>query len=122
MTRAPRPAFPAPALDEPATPPAYGYLRVPDDAPDHEVLRVEQALVAFAESQGFSFAGFFFEFRSGSRAGFNELIAELVRAGAHHVVVPSLRHLALNTLLQDAMQDRLALDAEAEVVVMRPIE
>ncbi len=114
------PVSPPPACDEPATPLAYGYLRVPDHAPDHEVLRLEQALVAFAEAKGLSFAGFFFEFRSGSRAAFNELIGELVRAGAHHVVVPSLRHLALNTLVQDAMQDRLALDAEAEVLPMCP--
>ncbi|MEV6826661.1 hypothetical protein [Amycolatopsis sp. NPDC051102] len=120
MTSATLPDSPASIRDEPAAPSAYGYLRVPADVPDHEMLCLEQALIAFAESEGWSFAGFFFEFRSGSRAGFNELIAELVRAGAHHVVVPSLRHLAAYTLLQNAMQDRLAIDAGAEVVAMRP--
>ncbi|OXM59874.1 hypothetical protein [Amycolatopsis vastitatis] len=101
-------------------PPAYGYLRVPDDVPDHQVLRLERALIAFAESEGLSFAGFFFEFEWGLRKGFNDLIAELVRTGAHHVVVPSLRHLALSTRLQDARQDRLAREAGAVVLARLP--
>ncbi|MET8851756.1 hypothetical protein [Amycolatopsis sp. NPDC004625] len=120
MTSATLPAFPASARDESAIRSAYGYLRVPADVPDHEMLCLEQALIAFAQSEGLSFAGFFFEFRSGSRAGFNELIAELRRVGARHVVVPSLRHLAVNSLLQNAMQDRLAIDAGAEVLAMWP--
>lgn len=98
---------------------AYGYMRVPPDVPDRKVRGLEQAVIRFAESLGFSFMSFFFEFHCGSREGFEELVTELKRTDARHVVVPSLRHLALNTLLQDAMCTRLLLDAHAEVHAMR---
>ncbi|MEV6879430.1 hypothetical protein [Amycolatopsis sp. NPDC051128] len=119
MTSATR--FPAPLLrdDEPTTlvttPLAYGYLRVPADVPDYRVRRVEQAVTRFAASKGLYFVSFFFELDCGSREGFEELITELVRAEAHHVVVPSLRHLALNELLRTAMREQLALEANAQV-------
>ena len=104
----------------PATAPlAYGYMRVPNDVPDHKVRQLEQAVIRFAGERGLYFVSFFFEFNCGSREAFNELVTELVRADAHYVIVPSLRHLALNTLLQDVMQDRLALDARAVVLAMR---
>lgn len=108
--------------DEPpaifARPLAYGYMRVPADVPDLKVRGMEQAVIQFARNQGLYFVTFFFEFDSGSREGFNELVTELVRADARHVVVPSLRHLARNALLQDVMRERLALDAGAEVHAM----
>jgi hypothetical protein len=113
-------AEPPPLLaDEPtrlATAPlAYGYMRVPADVPDHRVRRVEQAVTRFAAAQGLYFVSFFFELQCGSREGFDELLTELVRADAHHVVVPSLKHLALNELLQTAMREQLGLEANAEV-------
>ena len=97
---------------------AYGYMRVPADVPDHEVCELEQAVIRFAEGLGLHFVSFFFDFDHGVRVGFSELITQLVQADARHVVVPSLRHLAHHVLLQDAMQDRLALDAGAEVHAM----
>jgi hypothetical protein len=109
--------------DEPTSlitaPLAYGYMRVPAHVPDHKVRGLEQAVIQYARTLGLYFVSFFFEFHCGSREGFDELASELVRADAHHVVVPSLRHLALSTLLQDAMCERLALDARAEVHAMR---
>lgn len=105
--------------DEPTTlitaPLAYGYMRVPADVPDHRVRRVEQAVIRFAAAKGLYFVSFFFEHHCGSREGFDELLTELVRADARHVVVPSLKHLALNELLQTAMREQLALQARAEV-------
>jgi hypothetical protein len=80
---------------------------------------LERAVVRFAESLGFSFKSFFFEFQSGSRKAFDELTTELRRTGARHVVVPSLLHLPLSPALQDAMQERLLLDAHSEVHAMR---
>jgi hypothetical protein len=110
---------PSLADDEPTTlvtaPLAYGYMRVPADVPDHRVRRVEQAVTRFAAAKGLYFVSFFFELDCGSREGFDELITELVRADAHHVVVPSLKHLALNELLQAAMREQLVLEARAEV-------
>jgi hypothetical protein len=99
--------------------PAYGYLRVPADMSDHQVCGSEQAVIRFAEVLGLRFVSFFFDCDYGARLGFNELITELMRTDARHVVVPSLRHLAHHLRLQDAMQDRLALDAGAEVHAMR---
>ena len=101
------------------TPLAYGYMRVPAGLPDRKVRGLEQAVIRYAHSLGLHFVRFFFEFHCGARDGFEELIAELVQADARHVVVPSLRHLALNTLLQDAMCERLALDTRAQVHAMR---
>lgn len=52
--------------------------------------------------------------------GFNELIQELQRAEAHHVVTPSLGHLAHHPLLRNTMLTRLARDADARVWVVEP--
>lgn len=107
-------------LDGPgAAPCAYGYMRVPGDVPDDKVRKLENQLVAYAENHGLRFVRFFFEFHCGSREAFEELVAELVRADVHHVVVPSLRHLAQNGLLQDQMLDYLRFRARAEVLAMR---
>ena len=113
-------AEPQPFLDdEPTTlvtaPLAYGYMRVPADVPDYRVRRVEQAVVRCSEAKGLYFVSFYFEHHCGSREGFDELVAELLRADAHHVVVPSLKHLALNELLQTAMREQLAAEANAQV-------
>jgi hypothetical protein len=119
MTCATLLAPPTLAGDEPTrlitAPLAYGYMRVPADVPDHRVRRVEQAVARFAASKGLYFVSFFFELQCGSREGFDELLTELVQADAHHVVVPSLKHLALNELLQTAMREQLAAGANAKV-------
>ncbi|MEA5366453.1 hypothetical protein VA596_43465 [Amycolatopsis sp., V23-08] len=98
---------------------AYGYMRVPADVPDRKVRDLEQEVIQFAEGLGLYFVSFFFEFHCGSREGFEDLVTELVRAEARHVVVPSLRHLAHNRLLQKAMCERLQLAACADVHAMR---
>ncbi|MFJ1767980.1 hypothetical protein ACIOD2_47225 [Amycolatopsis sp. NPDC088138] len=98
---------------------AYGYMRVPAGLPDRKVRGLEQAVVRHAHGLGLHFVRFFFEFQCGSHEGFDELLTELVCTNARHVVVPSLRHFALNTLLQNAMCERLALDAKAHVHAMR---
>ncbi|MEV7046630.1 recombinase family protein [Amycolatopsis sp. NPDC051061] len=114
-------ALPAVAAeDEPITRPlAYGYMRVPCDVPDAKVQRLEQALRAFAALQGLYLVTFFFEFDCGSQEGFGELLTELKRADAHHVVIPSLRHFARSTLLQNQMLGHLEFEAAAEVLVLR---
>lgn len=101
------------------TPLAYGYMRVPAGLPDRKVRGLKQAVIQYAHSLDLRFVSFFFEFHCGARDGFDELVTELVRTQTRHVVVPSLRHLALNTLLQDAMRERLVLDAGAQVHAMR---
>lgn len=100
-------------------PHAYGYMRVPRDVEDEKVKLLEEQTVEYAERSGLHFVRFFFEFHCGSREAFEELIAELIRADAHHVVVPSLRHLAQNGLLQDQMLERLEFSARAQVLAMR---
>lgn len=107
-------------LDRPATAPrAYGYMRVPCDVPDDKVRQLENQVVEYAENCGLRFVSFFFEFHCGSREAFDDLVAELVRADAHHVIVPSLRHLAHNRLLQDQMLNHLSFTARARVLAMR---
>jgi hypothetical protein len=109
-------------LDNPAvTPCAYGYMRVPCDVSDDKVRELEGDVVKYAKDSGLNFVCFFFEFSCGSREAFEDLIAELIRTDVHHVVVPSMRHLAQNGLLQDLMLDRLSSSAHAEVLAMRLI-
>jgi|GEM_PF-1749419 len=119
MTATLETAIPAEPTGLVALPRAYGYMRVPCDVPDDRVQALEQAVRRFAHSQGLHFATFFFEFHCGSREAFDDLIAELIRTEARHVVVPSLRHLAHNRLLQEQMLEHLSFTARAQVLAMR---
>jgi DNA invertase Pin-like site-specific DNA recombinase len=98
---------------------AYGYMRVPCDVPDDKVRQLERDVIAYAETHGLHFVQFFFEFHCGSREAFEDLIAELVRTDVRYVVVPSLRHLAHNRLLQEQMLEHLSFTARAQVLAMR---
>jgi hypothetical protein len=93
----------------------YGYMRVPCDIPDEKVVRMEREFRYFAKTQGFCLAAIFYEFTCGVHDAFGELLEELRRADAHHVLVPTFRHLARNRLLQNCLLSRLEFDAAAEV-------
>lgn len=95
---------------------AYGYMRVPSGIPDAKVRRLELKMQRFAERQGLCLAATFYEFQCGVFEAFYELIEELERAEAHYVIVPTLRHLARNRLLQNNLLTRLDFDAHAEVL------
>jgi DNA invertase Pin-like site-specific DNA recombinase len=94
----------------------YGYMRVSHDADDQQVMRMERELRASAKDRGYDFATIFYEHFPGSHAAFDELIAELQRADAHYVVVPSFDHLAMSAILQNSMLAMLEHDADAEVL------
>ncbi|MEV7321235.1 recombinase family protein [Streptomyces sp. NPDC093970] len=94
----------------------YGYLRAPDDVPDDELAHTVEELKRYAATEGFCYATTFFEYQDGSRAAFEELTAELKRAEARHVVVPSMDHLSSHRLLRSHMVERLELDANALVL------
>lgn len=98
----------------------YGYLRVVDDRDDREVRRRERGLQAHAEAGGFCFVTTFHEYQTGYHGGFDELVAELRRAQARHVVVPSLEDLARHPILREVMLGRLARDADAHLWVVAP--
>ncbi|MGH3624788.1 MAG: recombinase family protein [Sciscionella sp.] len=93
----------------------YGYMRVLHDADDQQVMRMERALRACATDRGYDFGTIFYEHVPGSHAAFDELTAELQRADAHYVVVPSFDHLAMSVILRNCMLARLEQDANAEV-------
>lgn len=101
--------------DDARLPLAYGYMRVPSDIPDHKVQRMEHELGLFAERMGLRLAGIFSEFVCGMHDAFDDMMLELQRTGAHHVVVPTFRHLARNVLLQNSLLLRLEFDADTEV-------
>ncbi len=94
----------------------YGYMRAPDDVPDDELDRVVSEMRRFAVAEGYCYATTFFEYQDGSRAAFDELITELKRAEARHVVVPSFEHLSGHRLLCGQMIERLESDANALVL------
>ncbi|MEC3980416.1 recombinase family protein [Amycolatopsis sp. H20-H5] len=101
-----------------ATPAAYAYMRVPCDIPDAKVRRMEYELRHFAEDKGFQLAAIFPEFECGRFEAFADLLQELQRAEAHVVIVPTFRHLARNTLLQNMLLNRLETQAHAEVFAL----
>jgi DNA invertase Pin-like site-specific DNA recombinase len=91
-------------------------MRVPCDIDDAKVRRMELEMQRFAEGKGFCFGTIFDEFTCGIFDAFEELVAELIRAEAHYVIVPALRRLARNRLLQNILLARLECDAQAEVL------
>ena len=88
----------------------YGYVR--DDLADGHC---EEALRRLASAVGLCFAATFHESTVGDGTAFAELTAELKRADAHHVVVPSLDHLAGQTIPRDILIAKLAQEAAARV-------
>jgi hypothetical protein len=94
---------------------AYAYMRVPCNIPDKKVQRTELKLRAFAEGLGLRLAGIFREYACGAHGAFEDMLVELQRTGAHHVVIPTFGHLARNRLLQNSFLFRLEVDAGAEV-------
>lgn len=93
----------------------YGYMRVTDDMEDLEVLLIEQALTTFVNVEGYCLGAIFYEYDSSTHAAFAELVRELQRSEAHHVVVPSLEQLADCQIVQALMVDQVELDAGAAV-------
>ena len=91
----------------------YGYMRVTEDMDDHEVCLMEQSLTTFADVEGYCLATIFYEYETGSQAAFTELLHELRRAEAHHVVVPSLEQLADSQIVQALMVDQVELETDA---------
>ncbi|MFM9590278.1 hypothetical protein ACKI1J_14370 [Streptomyces scabiei] len=93
----------------------YGYMRVQRSQTDEELLVLELGLQNFAASEGYRYAATFHEFVPGCTREFGALVAELTRVGSHHVVVPTMDHLALHPLLRMHLLVKLELDAGAEV-------
>ena len=76
---------------------------------------MEQALLDFAEREGFSCAEIFHEDVSGDQRAFAELIQVLKEQEARHVLTPTIRHLADHPLLRQTMLLQLA-EAGAHVI------
>ncbi|MFR9750043.1 hypothetical protein ACL02S_03285 [Nocardia sp. 004] len=91
----------------------YGYLR--DDLADGHGKELEAAMSSLARAEGLCFAATFHESTGGDGTAFAELTAELKRADAHHVVVPSLDHFAGQTIPRDILIAKLAQEAAAQV-------
>ncbi len=83
----------------------YGYLRATDDLPDLQQL--ERGLEKLAEAEGFRLTKTWHEHQPGYYGTFYQLTAELKRAQACRLVVPSLDHLSTHPLLCDQMLMRL---------------
>lgn len=91
----------------------YGYMRASEDVADDEIRIIEQQLAHFAETEGYCLATIFYEYDSGSNAAFYELLHELRRAEAYHVVVPSLEQLHESEIMRALMVEKVELEAGA---------
>lgn len=94
----------------------YGYMRVTPGTPDNDLEQTERVLRDYAEHEGYSFAAIFHEHVNGSQSAFSELIEELQRTEAHHVIVPTLDHLSGHDILLNTMLARLEQAAGAQVL------
>jgi hypothetical protein len=70
----------------------YGYLRA-HDLPDDRLDRTIEEMRRFAETEGYCYATTFVENPPNSHAAFDELVHELRRAEAQHVIMPNPQHL-----------------------------
>ena len=86
---------------------AYGYMRVPRDVPDAKVMDLETRMRALAADRGWQLVMFFHEFDCGSRTAFCDLLHQLDSDGTRNVVIPTLRHLASSSRLQELMLQTL---------------
>lgn len=98
----------------------YGYLRADDEIEDQQIRRMERAFTELADSAGLCFATTFYEYVPGCHGAFDELVAELGRAQAQHVVVPSLCHLSRHQIIRRLLVTRLSLEANAQVWIIEP--
>lgn len=91
----------------------YGYMRVSDDMSEEQMDAAEQQMRFFAEVEGYCYAVTFFEYQRGSFGAFTEMVNELKRVEARHVVVPSLDHLSAHRILLTHLLERLSEEANA---------
>lgn len=99
---------------------AYGYLRVTEDLEDDELRQLELGLQKLTDAEGFCLFAIFYECQPGYYGTFSELVEELKRTQARHVVVPSLDHLSRHPILRDQMLNRLEREADAQVWTVEP--
>lgn len=97
---------------------AYGYVRVSrdEDAGDHDVRTSELRIRNYAATHEFILLKICHDVHSGVGRMWAEFVAELERAGAHYVIVPSLGHLSSHPLLQLMMRDRLVRVTHVDVL------
>jgi len=96
----------------------YGYMRLDPEAPDNDIRQMEIALRYYAETKGYCFATTFYEDLShdgSDRSAFAELIEELQRSEARHVIVPTADHFSAHPLLRTSMLLQLENEALAQV-------
>jgi hypothetical protein len=71
----------------------YGYIQVTDESDDCHLRRTEEQLGRFAEAEGYRLGTIFHNYTPGRLDTFTVMIKALQRSEAHHVIVPSMRHL-----------------------------
>lgn len=98
---------------------AYGYMRVFCDVTEEDVRSVERRIQECAQELGFQLATTFQETVSGSHDALQELIEELQRSEAEHVIVPSFNHFSKHSILQRLLLEQLEEDTGAEVHTLR---
>lgn len=93
----------------------YGYMKVQPGTPDNDVRQMELVLKDYAEREGYCFAAMFYEEDDGRASALSELIEELKRSEARHVVMPTLAHLSSHSIIRRTRLDLIKTDAGAQV-------
>src|SRR5918911_5499373 len=75
-----------------ARPLAFGYISIPEDAPDDQAQRWQREIAAFVDREGHELAGMFTDSGEGATA-FEAMCRALELGAVSEVVVPRLDHL-----------------------------
>jgi hypothetical protein len=102
----------------PAHPLTYGYILALDTTPADEIDQLSGAVMAYAAKKGYGFATMFHEWDRRQRPALTELIAEVRRAQAQYVIVPTAKHLGESRILQEANIRRLTRTGRVTVIVV----
>ncbi|WP_439946494.1 recombinase family protein [Streptomyces sp. BBFR109] len=94
----------------------YGYMRVDQDAREGDLDQLELTFRFVAEQEGFCLATTFYEEDDGRHCAFVELVEELKRSEARHVIVPTMEHIARHRILRDSLLDQLQEETGAQVM------
>jgi hypothetical protein len=85
----------------------YGYLRLPEQAPEAVLTGWCGSMRTYANRNGYRLVTIFCDVEGGAANGFDALVAELKATSGRHVIVPDLERLHSHPLIRQTRIDKL---------------
>lgn len=99
-------------------PDTLGYMYAPNHMSATEVDRRASELTEYARNGGYGLTTVYYEWDAHLKPALTELIAELQRIDGRYVIVRSLQEFSQNSVLQEAICERVLALTKATVIVM----